>query len=816
MTVFRRLWFFLTRWRRVTDLDDEMRLHVELRTASNRRRGLAPDEAVHEAKRRFGNPLKLREEGRDLWGFLGLERVGRDLRYALRQVIRRPASTLVIVPTLALGIGANTSVFTLVDAMLFRPAPWNHTDRLVWISSIRGRSSEIGYLSYADYLAYRESAKTLSGVLAFGGNGVSVGGPHPDRALGGMVSGNYFDVLGIHAALGRTITAADDSEPGAHPVVVLSDTFWKAHFGADPRVVNQVVAINGRPFTIVGVAPPGFTGIAYADNAEELWMPLAMQGAAMPTNPGLLGAADVGWLSVVGQRRNDVTVAQVDSEMRVIAQHLNPSGTPPDRQKSAGVTVMRGGMTPLEQGDLTPVFGLISIVPGLVLLVACANVANVLMVGHVSRRKEFAMRRAIGASRGRLIRQLLAESLVLALLSAAAGFALSFGLSALIEHYGAVEAGFAALLTPDRRALVATTAVAMLSTVVFGLLPAVTATRFDLLPALKDEGVSSTAARGTARWRGAFVVAQVALSLALVIVAGLFLQSLSKAMRVDLGFDPRGVVTASFDLDLQGYTAARRDRFVAELLTRAASIPGATSTALTRFLPLSREMYGATVVAEDTAARIGAAAENISPRYFETLRMPVVRGRDFSEPDTADASSVAIVNETLARRLWPGVDPLGKRFRVADPIGPWREVVGVVGDSKYLDATESPRAIYYSPHLSSPVTLLVRTAGDPTAVLASMTGIVRALDPDLPLFKVQTLEESIHHSFIAQRAVTSLLAAFGGLTLLLAAIGSMASRRTVPRGGAARSASGCRSGRGRRTCLACLSVRASGSRSSAS
>ena len=178
MTVFRRLWFFLTRWRRVTDLDDEMRLHVELRTASNRRRGLAPDEAVHEAKRRFGNPLKLREEGRDLWGFLGLERVGRDLRYALRQVIRRPASTLVIVPTLALGIGANTSVFTLVDAMLFRPAPWNHTDRLVWISSIRGRSSEIGYLSYADYLAYRESAKTLSGVLAFGGNGVSVGGPH--------------------------------------------------------------------------------------------------------------------------------------------------------------------------------------------------------------------------------------------------------------------------------------------------------------------------------------------------------------------------------------------------------------------------------------------------------------------------------------------------------------------------------------------------------------------------------------------------------------------------------------------------------------
>jgi predicted permease len=529
-----------------------------------------------------------------MWGSSELERIGADLRYAVRQVVRRPAWTLVVVLTLALGIGANTSIFTLVDAMLLKPATWNKTDRVVWLTSFQARTGRVGSMSYPDYVAYRDRLTTLSGVLAYGGNGLSVGGSRPRRVLGGLVSGNYFDVLGIPAAIGRTFAPEEDTTPGVHPVVVLSDALWREQFGADPGAVNRIVSINGRPFTIIGIAPRGFTGVARANDAEELWMPLAMRAVALQNNPELLQAPNRAWLRVAGRLRDGATVVDADAEIRVIARQLNPAGTPPDREKSARAMPMRGGLNPWEQRDFGSVFGLIAIVPALVLLVACANVANVLMARNVSRRKEFAMRRAIGASRGRLIRLLLTESVLLALLSSAAGFVVSFGLIAVIVHYGEVPADFSALLTPDTRALVATTAVAIVTTVLFGLAPALTATNFELLPALKDESATSTMASSGARLRRFFVVAQVAVSLALLIAAGLLLQSLSKAVRVDPGFEPRGAVTVSFDPALQGYTASRREAFVARLVERTTSIPGVTSAAATRKSPgvMSLAWYG--------------------------------------------------------------------------------------------------------------------------------------------------------------------------------------------------------------------------------
>jgi predicted permease len=408
---------------------------------------------------------------------------------------------------------------------------------MVWIASLRGRSGRIGNVSYPEYVAYRDRATTLSGVLAYGGNGLSVGGSRPRHVLGGLVSGNYFDVLGIRAAIGRTFTPADDSEPGAHPVAVISDALWRESFGANPGAVNGVVSINGRPFTIIGVAPRGFTGVAPADNAEQLWVPLAMAAVALQNNSVLLNAPDAAWLDVAGRLREGATVAQADAEMRVIAQQLNPAGTPPDRARSARVLPMQGGLNPSEQRDLGPVFGLIAIVPVLVLLVACANVANVLMARNVSRRKEFALRRAIGASRGRLIRQLLMEGLLLSLLSAGAGFAVSFGLTALIAHYGDVPPEVSTLATPDVRALLATTALSILTTLVFALAPALTATRFEVLPALKDEGVTSTAAQSSARLRRVFVIAQVALADA-ADCRGTLPAKPVKGDAVDPGFEP--------------------------------------------------------------------------------------------------------------------------------------------------------------------------------------------------------------------------------------------------------------------------------------
>jgi predicted permease len=768
--MFRRLWFFVTRWRRIEDLDEEMRLHVELRAAANRRDGLYAEEAARQARLRFGNPLKLREEAREVWGFAELERIGGDLRHAVRRILQHPSRTLVVVLTLALGIGATTAMFTLLDAMLLKPAPWNTSDRVVWVVGFWGRSAR--NLSYPDYLVYRDRATTLLGVAAEGGTAMALGSRTPQRVLGGLVSGNYFDVLGLRAQIGRTFAPDEDTAPGAHPVVVLSDALWTEQFGADPGVIGTRVAINGQPFTIIGVAPRGFTGAAFATDPYQLWMPMAMQAAVMPKGAGLLTDASQGWLRVLGRLRDGVTAAEADAEARVIARQVNSLQAPADQEKSARVLPMRGGLLPWEQDSLAPMFGLVSIVPALVLLVACANAANVLLAHHTARRRELAMRRAIGASRGRLVRQLVAESLVVALLAGLAGFGVSFVLSAVIVHFGEVPSDVSALLALGGRTLFAATAIAVAAVVFFGLAPALTATRFDVLPVLKDEGTTSTTARGPARLRRSLVVAQVALSLTLLVTAGLFFQSLSRTLRVDPGFDPQGLAIVSFDLSLQGYTPERRAAFAARFVERASALPDVTSAATADILPLGGEMYGGTIVSEDGASPSKASLASVSPRYFDTLGLPVVRGREFSSAEIAANAPVAIVNETLARSLWPGVDPLGKRVRAAESKEPWREVVGVARDAKYLFLTESPLGAYYVPQPpGSARTLVVRTAGSPRTALASLTNIARDLDPDLPLFRPQTMEERIRRTVNLRRAVVSLLGVLGALTLLLASVG---------------------------------------------
>jgi predicted permease len=770
--MFRRLWFFLTRWRRMQDLDEEMRLHVELRAAANLRDGLHAEEARRQARLRFGNPLTLREEARDVWGFAELERISGDLRHAVRRIVQRPAGTLVVVLTLALGIAATTAMFTLLDAMLLRPAPWNTSGRLVWIVGLEGRSATPRHLSYPDYLIYRDRATTLSGVAAEAGTAMAIGSRQPQRVLGALVSGNYFDVLGLRVQIGRAFAPDEDTAPGAYPVVVLSDALWTGQFGAEPGAIGTRVAINGQPFTIIGVAPRGFTGAAFANDPYQLWVPLAMQGAVMPNRAGLLTDTNQAWLKIVGRLRDDVTAAEADSEARVVARQVNSPQTPADQEKSARVLPMRGGLTPWEQESLASMFGLVSIVPALVLLVACANAANVLMAHHTARRREFAMRRAIGASRGRLVRQLVAESLVVALLAGLAGFGASFVLSAVIVHFGEVPPEVWALLALDGRALLAATAVAVGAVVLFGLAPALTTTRFDVLPVLKDEGTTSTTSRGPGRLRRALVVAQVALSLALLVTTGLFVQSLSRAMRVDPGFDPRGLATVSFDLNLQGYTPDRRAAFAARFVERASALPDVTSVAAADILPLGGEMYGGTIVSDKGASSSRVSVARVSPMYFETLGLPIVRGRAFNPADVVANTPVAIVNETLARRLWPGVDPLGQQVRTAGSNEPWREVVGVAREAKYLFLTESPLGAYYMP-LTPPSggTFVIRTTGNPRAALASLTDIARDLDPDLPIARAQTMEERIRRTVNLRRAVVSLLGVLGALTLLLASVG---------------------------------------------
>jgi putative ABC transport system permease protein len=758
--------------RRIADEELEAELHAYLDTAVDEkmRSGMSREQATRAARLETGlvSTGSVKERVRDVGWEAWIDTLGQDLRFAVRRIVRGPGRSLVVVLTLALGIGATTAMFTLLDAMLLRPAPWNSNGRVVWVVGLWGRSPMPRNFSYPDYLSYRDRATALSGVAAEGGTAMAIGGPQPQRVLGALVSANYFDVIGLRAQIGRTFAPDEDKAPGANRVVVLSDALWTGHFGADPRVIGTPLAINGQPFTIIGVAPPGFTGSAFAADPNQLWIPMSMHDTVKPGDAGLLTEANR--VRVVGRLRDGVTPAEADAEARVIAPRAS-SPQRPEEERTARVLPIRGGLTPWEQESLTPMFGLVSIVPTLVLLVACANSANVLIAYHTARRREFAMRRAIGASRGRLVRQLLAESLVLALLAGLGGFGASFALTTVIVHFGEVPPDFSALLALDARALLAATTVGVAAVLLFGLAPALMTTRFDVLPVLKDEGTTSTTSRGPGRLRRTLVVAQVALSLTLIVAAGLFFQSLSRALGVDPGFDPQGLATVSFDLNLQGYSADRRAMFVDRFVDRASTLPGVTAVAAANILPLGGEMYGATLISDNGASSSRASMAHVSPKYFETLGLPIVRGRAFTPAEVAANAPVAIVNETVARRLWPGIDPLGQQVRADDPKEPWREVVGVARDAKYLSLTESPLGGYYVPlPKDSGATFVIRTSGSPRALLASLTDIARDLDPALPIARAQTMEERIHRTVNLRRAVVSMLGVLGTLTLLLASV----------------------------------------------
>ena len=758
------------RRRYLDDLDGEMRLHIELRAAANRRDGLdAPDA---RARRRFGNTLKLREESADMWAFVWLDRLVHDVRNAIRQVVRHRASSAAVVLTLALGIGANTAVFTLVEAALFKPAQGTQPERLVWIAERPAQGGRVRNMSYPDYVAYRDRMTSAASVLAYSGAEFSLGGRPAERLFGAVVSGNYFDVLGIRLALGRAFTNDEDSIPG-HPVVILSDRLWKRRFGADRAIVGRPVIVNGQPFTIVGVAPPGFDGVELGEDAE-LWVPLAIEAQARPSRARLLTMKHAAWLRVQARLRPGVTIAQADSEARVIAASLNDPGTSPEDMVTAVTAPVRGGLDPANRGEIAPVLGLLSIVPFLVLLVACANVANVLLARNVGRRRELAMRRAIGATRGRLVRQHLIESLGLALAAGIVGVAVSFALTAIIVRAGEVPAELSMVLTPDVRVLTATTVLAVFTAVLFGLAPALSGTRFDVLPVLKDEGGTATAGCGRRRLRSAFVVAQMALSLVLLVTAGLFLGSLSKALRVNPGLDPSRVSTASFDLELQGYTLAHQATFVRQAIDRAAALPGVTSVAVTSVVPLSGTVVGSTIASEATKDSSWSAVFSVSPGYFDTLGIRLVRGRSFTVADTEGSAPVAIVSEVLARTLWRGADPIGMRLRTDDRNAPWRTVVGVVADVKYGSLTDNASPALYMDERqapASPLSLVVRTAGDPAGVLAPLSAAIQSLDPDLPLFHASTMMESMRGRVDRQRAASAFLTVFGLLALFLAAIG---------------------------------------------
>ncbi len=696
-----------------------------------------------------------------------------DFRYALRSLSRNPLFALGAIATLALGIGVNSTIFTLANGALFRSLPGIAApSELAWVSGVwldRGRPGGMSYLEYTDYR--NRSTEPFSNLLAFGPASFSLGsGGEPKRIPGHLVSGSYFATLGAVPFAGRLLQPSDD-RPGAVPAAVVSYRVWRERFGA-ANIVERPIVINGQQLTVVGVAPDGFIGPELGQ-AADIWVPIAVLPVINTAQAGWIEERGTLWLSVMGRLRSGATIQQAQAALTGIAATLEQAYPDTNKKRTALVSSAATGVRPSQRSELLPIAALLMIVTGLVLLIACANVANLLLARGARRSLEISIRAAVGASRWRLVRQLLTESFVLAGAGAAGGLLLSFWASDLLVAQ-LPELDFRGLhSSTDVRVLLFTAILAGASVCAFGLAPALTATRSALQPRLRE---TASAGGGRSRLQGMFVVAQLSLSLVLLLAAGLSLRALQKAGAIDLGFNPRQVVTASYDLTLQNYPVERRDLFRRALLARIDASPAIRSATIADLPPLSGTMFSTVV----TSTRDGGDAvqgraylSSIGPRYFSTLEIPLVRGRAIGDEDRRGGPGAAVVNETLARQLWPESDALGWMVRFDE--GYAVQVIGVARDAKYDDATEDPRPFLYlslAQHAQlDRETVIVRTAGPSALATPLLQAQIRALDPALPVFDVRPFETVMRDRADKQRGISALFAGFGLLALLLASLG---------------------------------------------
>ncbi len=763
------------RARRERELAEELESHVRMHVEDNLRAGMSPGEARRQALIRLGGVAQTAEACRRQRGLPLVETFLQDLRYGVRRLAKSPGFTAVAVLSLALGIGANTAIFSLVNTALLRPLPVERPEQIVSLANAAG-SRGFPAFSYPNYKDLRDrGGEVFDGLYAYRFAPLSVSHEGTSERLWGyVVTGNYFEVLGVKAALGRVLTPDDDRQPGGHPVTVLSHEGWQRRFGADPSVVGKSLFVNGRSFTVVGVLPRGFYGTEIIA-APELWFPVSMQ-AEIEVGNSWLDKRGVENLFIQGRLRPGVGRERAQAALDVLASQLEREF--PEFNEGKRVTLSPpgffGGMM---RGAVLGFAGLLMAVVAFVLLLACTNLANLLLARAAERRKEIAMRLALGASRPRLVRQLMAESMLLAVVSGAAGVLLAYWLVQLAAGLKPpVDVPLAIDLHLDYRVMAFTCVVSLLTGVLFGLLPAWQATKVELLPALKDETASGGFRRS--RLKSGLIVLQVALSLVLLVGGGLMLRALQRAQALDLGFEPKNAVEVSFDLRLQGYDVARGRDFQKRLLERVRALPGVQAAGLVDLAPVDLHFGRDTVYVEGRAQGRAAKApramtSRAGPGYFRAMNTRLVRGRDFDERDDERAQPVAVVNETFARRFWPGEDPLGRRFRLGGPESPLLEVVGVVEDGKYAGLNEEPQEYVVRPLAQAHTgtnTAVIRTDRNPREVLAAVREEVRRLDPHLPASGKQ-LEERLAMPLLPVRVAATLLGGFGLLALALAAVG---------------------------------------------
>ena len=705
-----------------------------------------------------------------------METLTRDLRYGAKMLGKNPGFTALAVLSLGLGIGANTTVFSFLSALFLRPLPVQDPSRVVAVFTSDYSGPLYGASSYPDYLDFRDKTDVFAGLAAYSVSTLSLGaGATTDRVFGELVTPNYFAVAGLVAARGRTL----DPEKERAADVLISDGFWRRRFGADPNVVGRAVTLGGHPFTVVGITPAGFTGVTRG-LAVDVWVPMTAPGATARRDR--LEARGSRWLFVLGRLRAGVDAPEAQARLGGLAaqlQQAHPDDWTDLRRSRRVVSVVpesRARVVPHLRGAILGFLGLLMAVVSLVLLMACTNLASFLLARASTRRREAAIRLSLGAGRGRLVRQHLTESLLLGLLGGLAGLLLAvWATDALMAVRPPLPFPVHLDLSPDGRVLGFTLLLSLATGVLFGLAPALQASRAELVPALKDE--SRIAVQAGGRWspRRILVMAQTALSVVLLIGAGLFLKSLRNAQRIDPGFDANGLLLLSLDTSLGRQEESRSSPFLRQLLERVRSVPGVRLVSASNDVPLglggSRRGISIEGYQPQSGEDMEVHSNVVGPEYFRTMGIPLVRGRDLTEADGPGSPGAAIVNESFARRYWPGRDPLGRRLRMgSNPL----EVVGVASDGKYRTLGEDPTPFFYVPLLQHPrggITLHVRADGAPEGLAAAVRREVRALDPTLPVFDVKTMKEHLGLSLLPARLAGSALGAFGLVALLLGAVG---------------------------------------------
>jgi len=693
-----------------------------------------------------------------------------DLRYGLRLLTKNPGFTAVVVITLALGIGANSTIFSWINSTLLDPIP-GVADTSKLVSVMRGERSEHPSppFSYPDYVDLRERTRSLSGLLAYHDDFVSLTGtPKPERVYGADVSADYFDVLGVRPILGRGFEAREEENPGGMMGVVISYSLWQTHFGADSSVIGKSIQINRHLGTIVGVAPPDFQGCK-TGLRTDLWFPLVYGNGEFRERGNY-------WLQVLGRLKAGVNRRQAEEEldlqMRRIVEQFPDSHRGPNQITLDPLWRSPFGANIYMYKTLPMLLALAAVL----LLLACANVANLLLVRSVARRREVALRLSMGASRWRLVRQLLVESLLLALLGG--------GVAMLFTKWTAGT--FAAFFPPsslpfainghaDRTVLAVTILISIFAAMIFGILPALRASRSAPITVLKEEVGSMSGGIHKSRLARALVVAQISLSLLLLICAGLFARSLRNAQRLDPGFDPNHVLLASYELGPLGYSEAQGIAFHRQLLSKLSALPGVESVTLADFSPLSFSIHSDDVLPDGYLPKPGESMEIsraiVSPNYLRTMRIPIIAGREFTEQDMEESQRVAIVNQQFVDRYWPGQDAIGKRISV---YGQWFNIVGVARNGKYRRLVYPPEPVFFQPlyqRYRDLVTIHARVSGDPQGYASEVERTVHELNADLPVFGVTTLKSSMQLGSIFERLAGTFAGAFGFLALVLAAVG---------------------------------------------